>query len=566
MRQFIRQSLAVAAIVLALFAVAEFVLRSLDIFPKRIVQAEYYTNLLGDFEPNLDTVNDYPQKFPYRFITNSQGLRSLRELSDGKGVVRILCLGDSFTMGWGVDDADTYPEQLERILRERYPDIPVEVVNAGSIFSNVLDQADYYLDKGHRLAPTLVIDQFYLNDICREMCRPWVDRIKNRSTATAYAPPGLPARLLRGSALAKAAALARSRMRPQVMSGQSPEAAQREDSGAGLVAPSPAELEALDFPTVMDETKFESTRRVWEQYAQALLALRDEVSRRGSSFLFLAVPTAEQLFTPKNAAGRYFSRLCQDNAVPFLDLAPVLRNALYQDEGEFFIPGDGHTNAGGNRLLALAVADSLRLTRNPDGTVSLAVVPPCAARVLPPSLKADILAPPGQPLRAVVSPAEAAGPLSAPSGLDVAATCQASGVVSGSTLQGVDYPGLAFLRAADPGQGGTLTVQLESRQGIGAADVLCARKIAAYGDGLARAVLSISREGGPWEELFDYSGTPAVLTDGGEKVKITQLCFEKPVHRLTLRFELRGSALLVRDAADSPGQRLPLRVVLHPAP
>ncbi len=58
---------------------------------------------------------------------NRQGLRSLKEYDKEapKGKTRILCLGDSFTLGFGVSDDQTFPHYME----EKNP--AVEVVNMG---------------------------------------------------------------------------------------------------------------------------------------------------------------------------------------------------------------------------------------------------------------------------------------------------------------------------------------------------------------------------------------------------------------------------------------------------
>ena len=37
------------------------------------------------------------------------------------GAARVLCLGDSYTFGAYVDDTETWPAQLEEILKERSP-------------------------------------------------------------------------------------------------------------------------------------------------------------------------------------------------------------------------------------------------------------------------------------------------------------------------------------------------------------------------------------------------------------------------------------------------------------
>jgi lysophospholipase L1-like esterase len=60
---------------------------------------------------------------------NAAGLRGRDVGPKGRGVQRVIAVGDSFTFGTGVAAADSYPEALERELRER--GVPVEVVNAG---------------------------------------------------------------------------------------------------------------------------------------------------------------------------------------------------------------------------------------------------------------------------------------------------------------------------------------------------------------------------------------------------------------------------------------------------
>ena len=56
--------------------------------------------------------------------TNTMGFRS-PELAEPKSKPRILCIGDSVTFGWGVDDSETYPA----LLQKRLPN--TEVINVG---------------------------------------------------------------------------------------------------------------------------------------------------------------------------------------------------------------------------------------------------------------------------------------------------------------------------------------------------------------------------------------------------------------------------------------------------
>lgn len=70
---------------------------------------------------------------------NSAGLRSSREIHPypALGRPRVLFLGDSFVFGWGVEETETLPAQLERALKESW--ITSEVINAGV----------YAFDTGH---------------------------------------------------------------------------------------------------------------------------------------------------------------------------------------------------------------------------------------------------------------------------------------------------------------------------------------------------------------------------------------------------------------------------------
>jgi lysophospholipase L1-like esterase len=81
------------------------------------------------FEPN-QSVRYKTFEFDFTANTNSLGLRNNEFSLDKKGQFRILCIGDSWTYGWGVNDAFTWPSQLQQFLSNRgFQNI--EVVNCG---------------------------------------------------------------------------------------------------------------------------------------------------------------------------------------------------------------------------------------------------------------------------------------------------------------------------------------------------------------------------------------------------------------------------------------------------
>lgn len=64
---------------------------------------------------------------------NAEGFRGeerARGLT-GDPVLRVLCVGDSVTFGFNVDQPDSYPAQLQALMRSRHPGREIEVINAG---------------------------------------------------------------------------------------------------------------------------------------------------------------------------------------------------------------------------------------------------------------------------------------------------------------------------------------------------------------------------------------------------------------------------------------------------
>lgn len=90
---------------------------------------------------------------------NSHGLRSPETTLDKPlAVLRILNLGDSSVMGWGVRLEDTFGQQLEESLnRQNNLSDRVEVINAGVPGWNLENALAYLQDEGIKFDPDLVI-------------------------------------------------------------------------------------------------------------------------------------------------------------------------------------------------------------------------------------------------------------------------------------------------------------------------------------------------------------------------------------------------------------------------
>jgi lysophospholipase L1-like esterase len=97
---------------------------------------------------------------------NSDGFRGLghsRRKPD-ENTFRILCVGDSITFGFSVDQALTYPQQLERLLRKRHPNRHFEVINAGVPGWSYLQGLRFLEVQGMALDPDLIVIGHGTND------------------------------------------------------------------------------------------------------------------------------------------------------------------------------------------------------------------------------------------------------------------------------------------------------------------------------------------------------------------------------------------------------------------
>jgi len=80
------------------------------------------------------------------------------------GVYRIVALGGSTTYGHGLAEAESWPRQLERILRDDYGEAQVEVVNLGSPGYFSLDSVVNLATRGLAHEPDLIIVYHGIND------------------------------------------------------------------------------------------------------------------------------------------------------------------------------------------------------------------------------------------------------------------------------------------------------------------------------------------------------------------------------------------------------------------
>ncbi len=98
---------------------------------------------------------------------NSDGLRGPERtpgVAEDPGVYRVLCVGDSITFGFNVDQPDAYPQQLQALLERRHPTRRFEVVNAGVPGWSWLQGLSFLELRGLAMRPDVVIMGHGTND------------------------------------------------------------------------------------------------------------------------------------------------------------------------------------------------------------------------------------------------------------------------------------------------------------------------------------------------------------------------------------------------------------------
>ncbi|NJM36029.1 MAG: SGNH/GDSL hydrolase family protein [Rhodomicrobium sp.] len=95
--------------------------------------------------------------------TNSKGQRD-REIPYERtpGVLRIAMVGDSLTQGWGVPFEDTFSKRIERLYEAA--GAKAEVVNLGVGNWNTVQAVQYFLTKGYKYQPDIVVLNYFVND------------------------------------------------------------------------------------------------------------------------------------------------------------------------------------------------------------------------------------------------------------------------------------------------------------------------------------------------------------------------------------------------------------------
>jgi hypothetical protein len=244
-------------------------------------------------------------------------------------------IGDSYTMGWGVDPADSYPARLARRLGEA---ARLEVLNLGVDGFGAIGAMAKSRDLAHRYPPAVAVYLFSPNDFDDDARAAAVAR---RSGLAHTAHELLDAVRRRSFVAGIPFAL---RYRLQFRAGPAPAAVQATAaSPESLLLPEPPPLESQERPPHGGPGA--------QPTLAALLQYRDFLAARGARLLVLVLSNQ-----PESLAAYRFCRE-QGIAARLFDVPPALR-----------IPDEGHFSPSGNEAVAALTELLLDEGRNEPGS------------------------------------------------------------------------------------------------------------------------------------------------------------------------------------------------------
>jgi lysophospholipase L1-like esterase len=256
-------------------------------------------------------------------------------------------LGDSFAMGYGVEESEAFPRLLEDRINASAGHATFTVLNSGVPGYDTRQEIAYLRDRGFALEPDAVVLAFFVgNDITDNADGDRHYRVVDGYLTSGDRPPGLlPIRsfLARNSHLYQFVLPLERRMR-------------------GL--PTPKEEDALN------RCGFHATDGTWQVTEELLTELSRTVRSRALPLFVVVIPDMVQV-QPElshaaahdregldlSAPDRRVSAIANDLGVPVIDLYPTLVAAARTER--LYFPVDHHFTREGNRIAADAMAPFL---------------------------------------------------------------------------------------------------------------------------------------------------------------------------------------------------------------
>ncbi|MEZ5966576.1 MAG: SGNH/GDSL hydrolase family protein [Planctomycetota bacterium] len=271
-----------------------------------------------------------------RVDINSLGIRDRADLTWEKppGTRRVVCIGDSFTFGWGVSAEVTWVRLVETILRGQSGLGDLHTVNCGAAGALYVDEYWWALrDRFGRLEPDVVLVSLCLNDVAL------MPNTVALESPDVVRRPHYPLRILQ---IADAVYSFRHRfdLDPAIDWGQL--------------------LLSIDPGDPFYAAKAETPDMFWPSGGpqEALRAMRGWCQTHSAKFGVVVWPLFQNLAAGEHYPFRTLHRVVEDfcaaEAIPFLDLLPTFLGQRAEDL--WVDPSDLHGNEKAHALAAPALA------------------------------------------------------------------------------------------------------------------------------------------------------------------------------------------------------------------
>ena len=237
---------------------------------------------------------------------NEWGLRGAPVPAASPGKRRILFLGASTTLGWGVHEEDTVEKRLERMLAAAGQ--PAEVLNAGVGNYNAERYVSRFLKQLTGLNPTDIVVQYFMRD-------------------AEDLPPGGGNILLRHSELAVTLWIAYHRL----------------------------------FDRTGEANLIERYRKIYDPGQPGFMVMQRELKKladyareRGIRLYFMMTPDVHDLIDYKfTFVHDIMRKIAEQDGYTYVDLLPAMTGL--RPEQTWAMPGDPHPNASAHKLMADAI-------------------------------------------------------------------------------------------------------------------------------------------------------------------------------------------------------------------
>ena len=305
--------------------------------------------------------------FRVRYAINEAGFRDLRGRAFAPvhpGLIRVLLLGDSFTEGYGVEQADTYARRLER--SGRFDAWDLGRMGASPLFYVVMAR-----EFVPRLAPDVVVVQLFDNDLDENRFRHLPRERDGRVGALPDAmrpPDGAAAWVIdawRGLALVQAF----GRLEDRLSGKGVPRIFVRPGSRVESAPPAANRGSAPLFPWY-DPTRAPEWEPLLAEQEVLVRQLVSELRASNTRLLLAYVPHAPELVAgdpeasrARNPHERRLARLARELDVSFLDGIDLFA-APGRVPAHYYFEHDQHWNPAGHALFAEALEARLSAMSN----------------------------------------------------------------------------------------------------------------------------------------------------------------------------------------------------------